>query len=93
MSRRPFSILRAAFWLLACIVGTELAVTLVAGVGCFSLIMRGEYRIGACMGVGEEIKSVWAEMLAAILALLLAARGGNGGPPAPPPDDKGEDKA
>jgi thiol:disulfide interchange protein len=77
--------LRAAFWLLAAIIGTQMVMTLVAGLGCFALIWQNEYRIGACEGVGNQVREVWAEALAALLALLLAAK--NGKPPEPPPDD------
>jgi hypothetical protein len=76
--------LRAAFWLLTIIVLAEVGVTIFAGVGCFMMIMRGEYRIGACENVSTQVREVWAEALAAVLALLLAARNGNG--PPPPPD-------
>jgi hypothetical protein len=85
MPRPPFSMLRAAFWLLASIVLSQMVLTLVAGIGCFALILRGEYRIGACEGVSTQVREVWAEALAALLALLLAVKNGNGGPP---PDDK-----
>lgn len=82
--REPkFSPLKAAFLLLAGIIVTEMILTLVAGISCFSLLFRGDYRIGACEGVGNQLREVWAEALAAVLALLLASR--NGGPP---PDDK-----
>lgn len=86
MSRPPFSMLRAVFWLLAAVVVTELVMTLAAGVGCFWLIIvTSQYRLGACENVGIQIREVWAEVLAAILALLLASRG-NGSPPPPPPN-------
>jgi hypothetical protein len=79
--------LRAAFWLLAVIVLSEMATTLFAGIGCFTMILRGDYRIGACEAVGNQVREVWAEALAAILALLLASKNGGGGPPPPPPDN------
>lgn len=41
--------------------------------------------IGSCADVREQIQSIWAELLAAILALLLAGRGGS-----PPPDRQDE---
>jgi hypothetical protein len=84
--------LRAAFWLLAAIILTQMCLTLFAGIGCFSLILRGDYRIGACENVGSQVREVWAEALAAILALLLAARNGNGLPKPPPPPTVKETK-
>jgi hypothetical protein len=78
----PFSMLRAAFWLLAAVILTELITTLATVVGCFWLIIvTAEYKLGACSNVSIQIREIWAEMLAAILALLLASRGSNGGPP------------
>jgi hypothetical protein len=83
MARPPFSMLRAAFWLLAVVVVTELAMTVTAVVGCFWLIVvTGRLPLGSCSRIGDQIREVWAEVLAAILALLLASK--NGGPP--PPD-------
>jgi hypothetical protein len=85
MSRAPFSMIRAAFWLLAAVIVTELLMTLTAVLGCMWLIVvTTEYKLGACTNVSIQIREIWAEMLAAILALLLAARGSNGGPPPPP---------
>jgi hypothetical protein len=74
----PFSMLRAAFWLLAAVVITELVMTLAAVGGCLWLIVViGTAKLGDCANVGIQIREVWAEMLAAILALLLASRNGN----------------
>ena len=72
--RSGFSMLRAAFWLLALVIVTESVLTAVAGVGCFWMIFDGRLPIGSCTGVSQQIREVWAEMLAAILALLLASR-------------------
>jgi hypothetical protein len=85
MSRRPFSMLRAAFWLLAAVVAVELFSTVVALSGCVWLIVieRAE-PIGSCSRIGDQMREVWAEVLAAILALLLAGK--NGSPPPPPPE-------
>jgi len=78
--RPPFHMLRAAFWLLAVVIATQSMITLVAGLGCLWMIFTGREPIGACMGVSQQIREIWAEMLAALLALLLASR------EAPPPD-------
>jgi hypothetical protein len=74
-----FPMLRAAFWLLALVIITESVLTAVAGIGCFWMILEGRLPIGSCAGVSQQVREVWAEMLAAILALLLASRN-------PPPD-------
>ena len=85
MARPPFSMLRAAFWLLAAVVAVELMATVTALAGCAWLIVIQRVEpIGACSRIGDQIREVWAEVLAAILALLLAAK--NGGPPPPPLD-------
>jgi hypothetical protein len=79
--------LRAAFWLLAAVVAVELLSTLVALGGCAWLILITRVEpLGACAKVGDQIREVWAEVLAAILALLLASKNGNGPkPPDEPP--------
>jgi len=79
--RRRFSMLRAAFWLLALVILTEASMTLVAGIGCFWMIFDGRLPIGSCAGVSQQVREVWAEMLAAILALLLASREDKDRPP------------
>jgi hypothetical protein len=77
--------LRAAFWLLAAVVAVELMATVTGLAGCVWLIVIQRVEpIGACSRIGDQIREVWAEVLAAILALLLAAK--NGGPPTPPLD-------
>jgi hypothetical protein len=76
--------LKAAFWLLAIVVLTELMLTVAFGAGCFwMIVVSAQIPIGGCANVGQQIREVWAEVLAAILALLLASRG-NGSPPSPP---------
>jgi hypothetical protein len=78
--------LRAAFWLLAAVILTELFSTMLAAVGCVWLIAIARTEpLGACMRIGEFVNQVWAEALAAILALLLASKNGIGPPPPPPP--------
>jgi hypothetical protein len=80
MRRPPFPMLRAAFWLLAIVVVTELVTTLIAVAGCFwMIVVTGRLPLGSCSRIGDQIREVWAEVLAAILALLLASK--NGGPP------------
>jgi hypothetical protein len=78
--------LRAAFWLLTAVVAVELIATLVAVAGCVWLVaIEQSSPIGACGRIGDQIREVWAEVLAAILALLLASRNGGDGPKPPPP--------
>jgi hypothetical protein len=83
MSRPTFNMLRACFWLLAAVVAAQVLVTALTGASCISLILSGQYQIGACTNIGTLLRDIWADALAAVLALLLAARGGNG--PKPPP--------
>jgi uncharacterized membrane protein len=91
MASSSFSMLRAAFWLLTAVVAVELIVTMVALGGCVWLVaIERAAQIGACSRVGEQIREVWAEVLAAILALLLAAKGNGGPPPGPPADNRGD---
>lgn len=79
MARPPFPMLKAAYWLLAAVVAVELLATLTAIAGCSWLIhVTRAAPPGACAGTGEQIKGIWGEALAAVLALLLAARSGNG---------------
>lgn len=83
---RPFNLLRACFLLLAAVVAVELLSSLVVLGGCFwMVVVTARYQIGACADIGSQIREVWAELLATILALLLAGRsqpppGGHGGP-------------
>src|SRR5258705_128827 len=74
VSRPPFRMLRAAFWLLTAVITTELIMTIVTGGSCLWLILSGQYKIGACENISAQVREVWAEALAAILALLLASR-------------------
>jgi hypothetical protein len=87
VARPPFDVFRAAFWLLAVVIGFEMALTVFAGAGCFWLILSGRYELGACQNTGTQVREVFAEVLAAVLALLLAARGGRGPPPPNSPSE------
>lgn len=82
---RPFNLLRACFWLLAVLVVVELLATMaVIGTCVWTVGITRTMPIGSCADVRAQIQDVWAELLAAILALLLAGRSGNGPPPPPP---------
>jgi hypothetical protein len=87
MARPPFEMLRAAFWLLAGLVAVEMFASLAAIGGCiWTIMIERQEPFGACSSIGAQVREVWSEALAAILALLLASRTGNG-PPTKPPDD------
>ena len=80
MARRPFSMLRAAFWMLAAIVAVQLLSTMFALAACGWMLLTQAWPLGSCANLGPQIREVWSEALATILALLLASRG-NGKPP------------
>jgi hypothetical protein len=86
MARPPFDVFHAVFWLLAIVIGFEMTLTVFAGAGCFWLILSGRYELGACQNTGVQIREIFAEVLAAVLALLLAARKNGDGPK--PPEEK-----
>jgi len=50
---------------------------------CFAMIYSGRLAVGGCTAIGTTIRDIWAEALAALLALLLASR-----PGPPPPHDQ-----
>jgi hypothetical protein len=77
--------LQAAFWLLAAVVLAQVIVILSGGATCFYLFMRliQPLPVGSCSGFLSQVREMWAEALAAVLALLLAARGE---PPSGPPN-------
>jgi hypothetical protein len=81
-----FDMLRAAFWLLAAMIIAQVVVTLAGGGVCFWLFVRliQPLPVGSCSGFLGQVREMWAEALAAVLALLLASRGGGPGPPPPP---------
>jgi len=75
--------MKAAFWLMAIVVLTEVGTTVLAAIGCMYMVIFAGSPIGACGNLTTQIREVWAEVLAAVLALLLAARSngnGNGNP-------------
>jgi len=69
-----FNMLRACFLLLATIILAQVATTLAGGVTCFYLLIVGQAELGSCASFGALAREIWAEALAAVLALLLAAR-------------------
>jgi len=72
--------LRACFLLLALVIVTQLLSILGGAATCFFLFIVGRAEVGACSSFTGQAREMWAEVLAAILALLLAARE----PPKPP---------
>lgn len=70
-----FNMLRACFFLLAIIIVSQVATTLAGGATCFYLFLMGMSEPGACAAFTSQVREIWAEALAVVLALLLAARG------------------
>lgn len=86
---RPFNLLRAVFYLVAVVILLELSWVMIAATGCVYLIIHQDVALGSCRDVSDRASIVFAEALAAVLALLVAAR-----PPSPPspPENNHEDK-
>jgi hypothetical protein len=83
----PFNLLRAAFWLLAAVVAVQMFVTLAGAGTCFWMFVRliQPLPVGSCSGFLGQIREMWAEALATVLALLLAGYGIKPPPDGPPP--------
>ena len=69
--------LRACFYLLAIVVVTQLVTIMAGGATCFYLFIFGQAAVGSCANFTQQVREMWSEVLAAILALLLASRNGN----------------
>jgi hypothetical protein len=76
--------LRACFWLLASVLAFQSFDITAGALTCYYMFVTGIAKIGDCSTYTDRVITIWAEMLATILALLLAARG----EPPKPPDDK-----
>lgn len=88
MKRPRFDVFRAAFFLLACVVLAQVVTIMAGGVTCFAMFLSKQAEIGACAGFTGQVREMWSEVLAAVLALLLAARGQPpDNPPTPPPSE------
>lgn len=72
--RPPFNMLRAAFFLLATVILAQMVSILGGAATCYWLFITGRADVGACSNFMGQAREMWAEVLAAILALLLAAR-------------------
>jgi hypothetical protein len=83
MPRRPFSMLRGCFFLLGAIILAQVVTIMAGAATCYALLLTGQAQVGSCTGFGQQARDMWAEALAAVLALLLAARPPS--PPDPPP--------
>jgi hypothetical protein len=70
----PFNLLRAAFFLLATVIIAQLVSILGGAATCYWLFIVGRAEVGACSSFTGQAREMWAEVLAAILALLLAGR-------------------
>ena len=84
---QPFNMLRAAFWLLAFVVVSQVVTITLGGWTCFYLFIVGQAELGACGGFSAQSREMWAEVLAAIFALIVAGRSGPRDPPVTPPRD------
>jgi len=69
-----FSMLRACFILLSIVIIAQLITLLGGAATCYFLFVTGSAEPGACSGFLGQAREMWAEVLAAILALLLASR-------------------
>ena len=70
-----FNMLRACFILLAVVVFAQV-LTIVGGAAtCYFLFINGNAQPGACTSFSGQAREMWAEVLAAVLALLVASRG------------------
>jgi len=83
MGKQRFDLLRACFYLLACVVIVICIETMIALLSCIWMIaIEQREPVGACAETGNTIRDIMTEMLTAILALLAASRG-----PPPPSND------
>lgn len=77
-----FDLWRAGFYLLAIVILIEMLISLMFATACtWAIVLERAAPFGSCQGVGEWVRQIWAEALAAVLALLLAARGNGKEPP------------
>jgi hypothetical protein len=87
-AKPPFDILRACFWLLACIIAVILLIMMLAAISCaVGVLVTKVAEPGTCvkLGLPDLMHDWWSEILTAVLA-LIAAGGRMGPPPSPPPD-------
>lgn len=75
-----FNMLRACFILLAVVVISQVLAILGGAATCYFLLITNSSEPGACSGFAGQAREMWAEVLAAVLALLVASRG-------PPPKE------
>jgi hypothetical protein len=74
--RRPFSILRAGFFLLTFIVAVQMLLILATGVTCAYMVVFRDTPIGSCLaaGIWSQARETWELALTTVLALLMANR-------------------
>lgn len=84
MPRDPFDMQKACFSLIAVLVIGATAVLILVAAGCGYMVLSGRAEPGICIKIGitDQLREMFSEVLTAVLALLLAARSG---PPPPPP--------
>jgi len=87
LSKPPFDLLRACFWLLAALVGVALLGMLVTIGFCDLAVWTGRVPVGTCvkLDIPEMLRDWWESALTAVMALLVAR--GPPPPPAPPPTE------
>ncbi len=73
---RPFSILRAGFYLLTFIVAVQMLLILTTGVTCAYMVVFREAPLGSCLvaGIWSQARETWELALTTVLALLMANR-------------------
>jgi hypothetical protein len=82
---RPFNVLRAAFLLLAAVIGVALLETLLEVLTClYAIGLVRTVEPGSCAQIGTQIRDLFSEAITAVLALLVARTPPP--PPDPPPD-------
>lgn len=73
---KPFDPIRAAFYLLAVVILIVMLETLLVLLGCsWVVVVMGREPLGSCQGIGNQVREVITEMVAAVLALIVASRG------------------
>ena len=81
MSKNSGWMLRACFYLLAIVILTEMLSTIGGLLTCYYLLIASLAKTGDCTNLGQQVKELWSEVLAGILALLLAAKNESGDDP------------
>ena len=86
--RPPFDILRAAFFLVTCIIAVILLLMIIGVSSCLVGVAVGRLPAGYCLekGVYQQLHDWWSELIQLVLT-LLAVRQLPPPPPPPPPEE------